>query len=202
MLMSAKKIGPRRKRVLDAINHRTPGSRADGLRRVGGDRHPCQLRRQAQGPLRPREAAGESVRALSDARPRRGRPQGGDRDRRHAADGPHQHVRLRQPRLEALDLQRPRCAGAGRVPRQRRAGEGRHADLPEGRHERAAERAHAEGRVLLRFDHPPEADRSRPPELRGQRRAVHAADRGRSSTPSRRTPARSTPATMRCSLRW
>ena len=59
----------------------------------------------------------------------------------------------------------------------RRAGEGRHADLPEGRYERAAERAHAEGRVLLRFDHPPEADRPRPPQSRGQRRAVPAADR-------------------------
>ena len=176
--------------------------RADGFRRVSRYGRTCELRGQAQRLLRAREAAGESLRALSNAGPDRGRSQGGDRHRRRAARGAQHIFRLRQPGLEALELQRSRGAGAGRFSHHGRAGEGRDADLPQGRPERSAERAHAERRLLLRCDHPPEADRPRPSEPRGQHRAVSAADRGPARRDRRGCARASTPASTPCSLRW
>ena len=54
----------------------------------------------------------------------------------------------------------------------------RHADLSGRRPERAAERAHAQGLLFFRHDHPAAAHRRRQPESRGQSRGVRADRRG------------------------
>ncbi len=152
--------------------------RPDGLRRLDRHRHACELRGAAPGSLRARKAAGESPRTLSDAGPDRRRPQGRDRHRRDAAAGTHHHVRLREPRLEAVGLQRVGSAGPRGLPDDGRTGERRDADLSQGRSRRPTQRTHAKGWLLLRCDHPPEADRPRPSRPRRQHRAICAADRG------------------------
>ena len=82
--------------------------------------------------------------------------------------GPNTMFGFREQGLEAVDhFRRHAGAGAGRLQHRSRA-ERRHPHVSRGRQVGAAERPDAQGRVLLRLDHPPGADRRRQAERRGQ----------------------------------
>ena len=129
-----KATGPRRRRVLDAINHRTPDQTPVdfGSSAVTGMHVSCVAALREHYGLEPRLVKVcepyQMLGLIEDDLA------GGDRDRRRPAVQPHQHVRLRESGLEALDVQRPDRARAGRLSHDDRTGEGRHADLSQGRH--------------------------------------------------------------------
>ena len=197
-----KKIGPKRKRVLDAINHRTPdrvpmdfgGSAVTGMHvscvaklrdYYGLEKRPVKVCEPFQmlGLIEDdlREAIG------IDVTPLMGRTNMFGFDNRDWKPWTFNGLEVLVPEGFRITVE-PEKGGD--------------ADLPQGRFERSAERAHAEGRLFLRCDHPPETHRPRPSEPRGQHRAVSAADRGAARRHRGGCAPPSTPASTRCSLRW
>ena len=156
------------------------------------DGDPRLLRGRLAGSLRAGEAAGEGSRAVPDARTARRGPQAGARGRRRGRLPAADHVRVREQGLEALDVQRARGPGPGKV--QHDGGrEGRYADLSRRGPHRPAERANAPGISLLRCDHPPAAPRWRSPERRRQPGGIQAAGRFRPGRDQGRRRCRAAP---------
>ena len=110
--------------------------------------------------------AGDDRRALPDPGRGRGARAAGARASTPSASGAGHDLRLPQRELEAVEPPRRDTGPRVRALPVHRRRERRHPHLPEGRHLGEALGAPAEGRLLLRRDHPPAADRRGPPRPR------------------------------------